>query len=198
MSWLLRYRLRRFVKYSFWFYPSLALIGAWVLARAIVDFVPNVDLRIFRQDNSDSASAVIGALAASMMTFIVYAVSALLLAVQLASGQITPRLISLTFGRWSVKASTSIFVFSFCLALVSLGNAGSEHPHNVLLSLAVLSNMLSVIVFFWFVEAVGTGSQSAQHHRHRCPRQALRPVTGSRALFPVSARLTTLRCTALA
>lgn len=157
MSWLLRYRLRRFVKYSFWFYPSLALIGAWILARAIVDFVPNVDLRIFRQDNSDSASAVIGALAASMMTFIVYAVSALLLAVQLASGQITPRLISLTFGRWSVKASTSIFVFSFCLALVSLGNAGSEHPHNVLLSLAVLSNMLSVIVFFWFVEAVGTG-----------------------------------------
>ncbi len=45
----------------------------------------------------ESVSAVIGALAASMMTFIVYAVSALLLAVQLASGQITPRLIGLTF-----------------------------------------------------------------------------------------------------
>lgn len=168
MRWLLRHRLRRFVKYSFWFYPSLALIGAWVLGQSIMDFAPNVDLHIFRQENVESVSAVIGALAASMMTFIVYAVSALLLAVQLASGQITPRLISLTFGRWTVKAATSVFVFSFCLALVSLGNASSGRPHNLLLSLAVLTNILSVIVFLWFVQDVGT---------------ALRPVAVLQHLF---------------
>ena len=157
MSWLTRHRLRRFVKYSFWFYPSLALIAAWILARGVVEFIPDVDFGLFRQDNMDSVRAVIGTLAASMMTFIVYAVSALLLAVQLASGQITPRLISLTFGRWSMKVSTSSFVFSFCLAMVTLGNVSSDQPHNMLISLAIVSNVLSVIIFFWFIEEVGTG-----------------------------------------
>lgn len=156
MNWLSRHRLRRFIRYSFWLYPSLALIGAWMLARGVTEFAPNADLGVFQQDNLESVRVIIGALAASMMTFIVYAVSALLLAVQLASGQITPRLISLTFGRWSVKVCTSIFVFSFCLAMVTLGNANSDRPHNILISLAVVSNILSVIVFFWFVEAVGT------------------------------------------
>ena len=48
-----------------------------------------------------------------MLTFIVYAVSALPLPVQLASGQITPRLIRLTFSRWEMKASASAFAFAF-------------------------------------------------------------------------------------
>jgi uncharacterized membrane protein len=157
MSWLARHRLRRFVKYSFWFYPSLSLLVAWLLARVIVDYVPDVDLRIFQQGNVEGARTVMGALAASMLTFIVYAVSALLLAVQLASGQITPRLISLTFSRWSIKVSTSAYVFAFCLSMVALGNISSNEPHHLLVLLAVLCDILSIIVFFWFVEEVGTG-----------------------------------------
>lgn len=157
MSWVTRHRLRRFIKYSFWFYPSLAFLVAWILARAIIDFVPDVDLRVFQQGNIDGARTVMGALAASMMTFIVYAVSALLLAVQLASGQITPRLISLTFGRWTIKASTSTFVFAFCLSMVALSNISSDQPHHLLVLIAVLSDILSIIVFFWFVEEIGTG-----------------------------------------
>lgn len=157
MSWVARHRLRRFVKYSFWFYPSLSLLIAWLLGRVMVEFVPDADLRIFQQGNIEGTRTVMGALAASMMTFIVYAVSALLLAVQLASGQITPRLISLTFGRWSIKASTSAFVFAFCLSMVALSNISSDQPHHLLVLLAVLCDILSIIVFFWFVEDVGTG-----------------------------------------
>lgn len=157
MGWLARYHLRHFVKYSFWFYPSLALIGAWGLARIIMRFVPDVDLNIVQLDNLEGARAVIGALAASMLTFIVYAVSAMLLAVQLASGQITPRLISLTLGRWTLKVSTSAFVFAFCLSMVALGNVGSDKRHNLLILLAVVTDIASVIVFFWFVQEIGTG-----------------------------------------
>ena len=157
MGWLARYHLRHFVKYSFWLYPSLALIGAWVLGRAIVAFVPNVETHVVQMVDLEGARAVVGALAASMLTFIVYAVSALLLAVQLASGQITPRLISLTFGRWTLKAATSVFVFAFCLSIVALANLGGEKKHQLLILLAVLSDIASVIVFFWFVQEVGAG-----------------------------------------
>ena len=48
----------------------------------------------------DGMRVSMSAFASSMLTFMVYAVSALLLAVQLASGQTSPRLIRLTFGRW--------------------------------------------------------------------------------------------------
>lgn len=166
MSWVARHRLRRFIRYSFWFYPSMALIVAWFVGRALIEFVPDVDLRILQQGNIDGARTVMGALAASMMTFIVYAVSALLLAVQLASGQITPRLISLTFGHWGVKASTSAFVFAFALSMVALSNISSDQPHHLLVFLAVLCDILSVVVFFWFVEQVGTSLRPVSVLQH--------------------------------
>jgi len=202
MGWLARYHLRRFVKYSFWFYPSLALIGAWGLARMIILFVPDVDLHIVQLDNLDGARAVIGALAASMLTFIVYAVSAMLLAVQLASGQITPRLISLTFGRWTLKVSTSAFVFAFCLSIVALGNVGSAHRHNLLILFAVFADIASVIVFFWFVQEVGTGlrpvailqrlyaeGRKAMDSVYKGAFDANAPTTSNIALVPADGRM---------
>jgi uncharacterized membrane protein len=157
MSWLLRHRLRRFIKYSFWLFPSLAILAAWLFGRIVIYYIPDVDLRMIDENNVEGARAIIGALAASMMTFVVYAVSALLLAVQLASGQITPRLISLTFGRTSMKVCTSTFVFAFGLSTIALGNVSSPAQSNLLVLCAVIANMASVVVFFWFVEGVGTG-----------------------------------------
>lgn len=157
MSWLIRHRLRRFVKYSFWLFPSLAILAAWLFAKVVVHYIPDVDLRMIDENNVEGARAIIGALAASMMTFVVYAVSALLLTVQLASGQITPRLISLTFGRPAMKICTSTFVFAFGLSTIALGNVSSPAQSNLLLLAAVIATMSSIVVFFWFVEGVGTG-----------------------------------------
>lgn len=157
MSWLVRHRLRRFAKYSFWLFPSLAILAAWAYGRVVTYYVPDIPVRMIDESNIEGARAVIGALAASMMTFVVYAVSALLLAVQLASGQITPRLIALTFGRPRMKACTSAFVFAFGLGVIALGNVSSPSRSNLLLLSAVVANMGSIIVFFWFVEGVGTG-----------------------------------------
>jgi uncharacterized membrane protein len=156
MSWLLRHRLRRFAKYSFWLFPSLAIVAAWVYGRVVTYYIPDIDIRAIDENNIEGSRAVIAALAASMMTFVVYAVSALLLAVQLASGQITPRLIALTFGRSSMKACTSAFVFAFGLSVIALGNVSSPMRSNLLLFSAVLADMGSIIAFFWFVQGVGT------------------------------------------
>ena len=157
MSWLVRHRLRRFIKYSFWLFPSLALLAAWTVGKTVVNFVPDIGLRMIDAANIDGASAVLGAFAASMMTFVVYAVSALLLAVQLASGQITPRLISLTFGRWSTKVCTCAFVFAFGISMIALANITADTKSHPLMLLSIVADMASIVVFFWFVEGVGTG-----------------------------------------
>src|SRR6185295_11535064 len=143
-------------KYSFWLFPSLAIVAAWVYGRVVTYYVPDIAIRAIDENNIEGSRAVIAALAASMMTFVVYAVSALLLAVQLASGQITPRLIALTFGRSSMKACTSAFVFAFGLSVIALGNVSSPMRSNLLLFSAVLADMGSIIAFFWFVQGVGT------------------------------------------
>ena len=67
MSWLIRHRLRRFVKYSFWLFPSLAILAAWLYGRVMIYYIPDIDLRIIEEQNIEGARAVIGALAASVM-----------------------------------------------------------------------------------------------------------------------------------
>ena len=94
MTWLDRYRLREFAGSSFWLFPSLALLVAWLTGKAVLWFVPDPHWPRFDDSDMEGMRVSMAAFASSMLTFMVYAVSALLLAVQLASGQITPRLAS--------------------------------------------------------------------------------------------------------
>ena len=59
-------------------------------------------------------------MASSMFTFIVFVCSALLIAVQLASAQLTPRIIALVFRDPVTKCSLTVFVFSFTFSLAVL------------------------------------------------------------------------------
>ncbi|MDI1287081.1 MAG: DUF2254 domain-containing protein [Reyranella sp.] len=157
MSWHLRYRLWEFLRSSFWFYPSFAILLAWFFGKLILWYVPDPDWPRYDLSDIDGLRALMGLFSSSMLTFIVYAVSALLLAVQLASGQTTPRLIRLTFGRWQMKFATSAFVFAFGITLVALANTNDESRHALIIVLAVAGNVASIPIFFWFVQEVGLG-----------------------------------------
>jgi uncharacterized membrane protein len=157
MTWLTRYRAKEFARSSFWLFPSLAIFGAWLFAKLILWFAPDPHWPRFDQAEIDGLRTSMAAFASSMLTFVVYAVSALLLAVQLASGQITPRIIRLTFSRWQMKFSTSVFVFSFGVTMVALANLTHESRHSLLIMTAIVGNIASILVFFWFVQEVGLG-----------------------------------------
>lgn len=157
MSWQNRYRLREFLRSSFWFFPSLALLLAWLAGKTMLWVVPDPHWPRFDDGDVEGMRVSMAAFASSMLTFMVYAVSALLLAVQLASGQTTPRLIRLTFSRWQVKMSAGVFVFAFGITMVALANTTEQIRHGGLIMLAIAGNIAAIIVFFWFVEEVGLG-----------------------------------------
>ncbi|MFO1082147.1 MAG: DUF2254 domain-containing protein [Reyranellaceae bacterium] len=157
MKWVTVYRLKEFARTSFWLFPSLAIGAAWLLTKLILWFLPDPHWPRFDTADIDGLRSSMSAFATSMLTFVVYAVSALLLAVQLASGQITPRMIRLTFSRWEMKFATSVFVFAFGVTMVALANLSSEQRHSVMLMAAIVGNVGSVLVFFWFVQEVGLG-----------------------------------------
>jgi uncharacterized membrane protein len=168
MTWLARYRLGEFVRSSFWLFPTLALLVAWLAGKLVLWLVPNPQWPRFDDTDVEGMRVSMAAFASSMLTFMVYAVSALLLAVQLASGQITPRLIRLTFSRWEMKVAASVFVFAFGITMVALANTTEQSRHAALIMLAIVGNIAAVAVFFWFVEEVGLG---------------LRPVTVLQKVF---------------
>jgi len=168
MTWLSRYRLREFAGSSFWLFPSLALLVAWLIGKVVLWVVPDPYWPRFDDSDVEGMRVSMAAFASSMLTFMVYAVSALLLAVQLASGQITPRLIRLTFSRWEMKFAASIFVFAFGITMVALANTTEQSRHPALTMLAIAANIAAICVFFWFVQEVGLG---------------LRPVTVLQKVF---------------
>ena len=102
MNWVTRYRLKLYVRNSIWIFPVLSIAAA-LLAVALlnrIDFALDWKMNL----NPDTARAVTGTIASSMFTLVVVASSAILVVVQLASAQMTPRLIALPWEPLAVAA----------------------------------------------------------------------------------------------
>ena len=156
MTWLQRYRLRHLIANSFWVMPALAML----LAIPVLRLVRWLDGRMQWEwfgFSPDGARAILGGLSSSMLTFIVFAVSGLLLTVQIASGQLTPRIITFVFKRPMVRMTVAIFVFTYAFTLGALGRVEPARVPELLVMMAVLLTLLSIGMFFWFVQQLGTG-----------------------------------------
>src|SRR5262245_5565042 len=115
MTWLQRYRIRHYVAHSIWILPSLSMLAVLFVVR-VVYWIDETTGLVSHVD-PDAMRSLLGTLAASMFTFVVFVCSALLIAVQLASAQLTPRIIAFVFRDPVTKLSLSLFVFVFTFSL---------------------------------------------------------------------------------
>ena len=93
MTWLQRYRVRHYLANSIWILPVLSMVAA-IAAVRLLHWIE--EAMGWESDfHPDTAQAVLGTMASSMFTFIVFVSSALLVVVQLASSQLTPRIIAI-------------------------------------------------------------------------------------------------------
>src|SRR5947209_10028736 len=126
MTWLQRYRVRHYVANSIWILPLLGMVAGLVAVRLLhgAEEAMGWESRL----HPDTVRALLGTLAASMFTFIVFVSSALLVAVQLASSQLTPRIIALVFRDPITKMSLMVFVFTFTFTLAVLVRVTTSVP----------------------------------------------------------------------
>ena len=96
---------------------------------------------------------LLGTLASSMFTLIVVVCSALLITVQLASAQLTPRVIGLVLQNRFTKLSLTLFVFTFTFTLAALVRIKGGVP-PLTAYVAVYSCLVSLGVFFYLVDRV--------------------------------------------
>jgi uncharacterized membrane protein len=151
MTWLQRYRLRNFLRNSVWLAPLLGIVAA-LLANQLTWWA---DRRLgWRALSVAGAQSVLGALASSMLTFIVFVFSILLLAVQLASAQLTPRVIAHFYRNRALRLSLSLFVFVFTFDLAVLARVGESAP-RLSVWLAAYSSVAAIGVFLYMIDHVG-------------------------------------------
>lgn len=126
MSWIRRYKLRAFLRNSIWVLPVLGMAAALVA----VNCLQWVEQRAGWQVSFDPASALamFSALAASLLTFIVFLSSSLLLVVQLASAQLSPRAIGIVFRNRVTRLTLTLFTFTFAFTLAFILRIDNSIP----------------------------------------------------------------------
>jgi uncharacterized membrane protein len=152
MTWLQRYRVRHYVADAVWIMPLLAIAAA-IVATRVLDSIERM-MGWQSELNPSSTQTFLATLAASMFTLVVFVSSALLVAVQLASSQLTPRIIGIVFRNPVMKLSLTTFVFTFTFTLAVLIRITTTVP--LLSSYAAAYGCLaSLVVFLFLIDHVG-------------------------------------------
>src|SRR4051812_2967829 len=118
MTWLQRYRVRYYVGNSLWILPVLSTLAAIGAVRLLHEI--ERDMGWVSPVDSDTARAALSTMASSLFTSVVFVCTALLVAVQLASAALTPRIIAFVFRDPVTRFSLTLLVFTFTFSLAAL------------------------------------------------------------------------------
>jgi uncharacterized membrane protein len=143
----------------FWVVPTALLVAGMAVGVAVsrADSIPGLDrvgggLPV----RAGSAEALLGIIAASMLTFVGVVFTITLVALQLASAQLSPRVIR-TFVRSGItKLAFGLFLATFAYAIVVIVVEGASSSADVLrlaVTLGVLFVLASLVVFVVYVTA---------------------------------------------
>ncbi|GGS40814.1 DUF2254 domain-containing protein [Streptomyces violaceus] len=162
--------LREHLRDTFWFAPTVAMVsvfvvwvGAQILDTVIVDALQE-DGDYETLDEllrfADDAKAVVTVVGSAMMTFIGVVFSISLVAVQMASGQFTPRVVRLFVRSRITKATFAVFLATFVLTLLVLTSFDSTDDPRAVTSVPLVQSVLTLCMvalsLFLFVLYVNT------------------------------------------
>src|SRR6516164_22390 len=154
MTWLQRYRVRHYVRNSIWIFPVIAMVSAGILVRILHRF--EVQMGWEAGLHPDTMRDVLSNLSGAMFTFIVFVCSSLLLVVQLASAQLTPRIIGVLLRDPITKLTLSMFVFTFTFSISALVRIGSSVP-LLTAEISACSSAVCLGLFLYLIDRVGKG-----------------------------------------
>ena len=150
MNWNQRYGLRNYLKSSLWVVPFIAIPLELVTARLlhVLDAKLGGPIGI----TEAGAQALLQAFVTATLSFVVFTFGSLLVAIQVASAQMTPRIIATTLLRNDVvKYTVGIFIFTLMFAL-SAQNRMDKDVHQLVMLVAVLLGILSFGAFFYLID----------------------------------------------
>jgi len=150
LTWLQRYRLRAFVASSLWVVPVAGIALALLLAPVLRHFDAETRWTLFGF-GPDGARAALAGLVASVFTFVVFVFSILLVAVQIASANLTPRVIAAILAHRPVRVCLGLMVFTFVYGLAVVGRIEGTVP-QLPVAMVIAASLASLVAFLFLID----------------------------------------------
>lgn len=160
LPWNRWYSLKSYVSASLWIVPVVALLvqvvvkrasealGAWMHQSGFYDLKT-----AFFGLSMSGARATLDTVITANMSFLVFTFGSLLVAIQVASGQYTPRIIATTLLRDNpIRYSVGIFLFTLLFANRTLSYMGETEVHQFQVALSLTFGALSFITFLFLID----------------------------------------------
>jgi uncharacterized membrane protein len=151
--------VQEWVRERFWVVPTALLVAGLAVGLAVsrADSIPGVDkvgggLPV----RASSAESLLGIIAASMLTFVGVVFTITLVALQLASAQLSPRVIRTFIRSGITKLAFGLFLATFAYAIVVYvveGASSRAAVRRLAVTLGVLFVLASLVVFVVYVTA---------------------------------------------
>jgi uncharacterized membrane protein len=151
MSWNQIYGLRNYLKSSLWVVPFIAIPLELIITRLVHGLDAWLGWSLLGLSVT-GAKALLEAFVTVTLSFVVFTFGSLLVAIQVASAQMTPRIIATTLLRNDVvKYTVGLFIFTLMFAL-SAQNKMDQEVHQLVMLLATLLGILSFSAFFFLID----------------------------------------------
>jgi uncharacterized membrane protein len=151
MNWRNLYGLRSFLRSSLWVVPFIAIPIELVVTRLAhgLDGWLGWNLLGFALPG---AQALLQATITATLSFVVFTFGSLLVAIQVASAQLTARIIATTLLRNSVvKYTVGLFIFTLMFAL-SAQNKMEKDVHQLVMLMDALLTIFSLAAFLYLID----------------------------------------------
>ncbi len=133
---------------SIWFIPFVAIPLELVAVRIAHELDGRLDLALLDLDPV-GAKAMLDAIVAANLSFLVFTFGSLLVAVQVASAQLTPRIIATTLlSDRTIKYCVALFIFTILFCISSQNRIGANVPQFPAFIAALLGIMCFAAFFF--------------------------------------------------
>jgi uncharacterized membrane protein len=154
ITWNRRYAIWSYLRSSLWFVPLIALVVervAFVVLDVIDERMSWFPAWPYGLQGTQTALQTIITLT---LSFIVFTFGSMLVAIQVASGQLTPRIIATALLRDNViRFSVGIFTFTLLFAIGTVAKIETSVPH-VLTWIAALLGIGSMMAFLFLIDYV--------------------------------------------
>lgn len=152
MRWNKRYGLKNYLKSSLWVVPVITIPLALMATRSLhrLDAWLGWNLLGF---GVDGAKTLLEAFVTATLSFVVFTFGSLLVAIQVASAQMTPRIIATTLLRNDVvKYTVGLLIFTLMFALSAQNKIDRQEVSQLVVLVATLLGILSFAAFFYLID----------------------------------------------
>jgi len=160
MHWNRQYIIKSYIRSSLWLMPFFAVlaymvvtrithgIGGWLLRTGQID-----ETAAFMGLSMAGARTMLETIVTINLSFLVFTFGSLLVAIQVAGGQYTPRIIATTLLRDNaIRFTVGYFVFTLLFTLRVLTRMGSETVHQFNTFIAGTLGLVSLVVFLYLID----------------------------------------------